>query len=169
MGESPAQFWGAVQTQTHKESLAEAHLTRQGYTCWCPRLMRSVKSGRRTTKRLKALFPGYIFVAIKPSQRWRPIDGTIGVLRLVKTGGAPAALPEGLVERLQANIDEAGGVLFDETFEQGDTVRVMSGAFDNWIGTVLSVPDSDRVTLLLEMIGRDVPVTLARSQLVKAA
>ncbi|MEL6829015.1 MAG: transcription termination/antitermination NusG family protein [Pseudomonadota bacterium] len=162
-------FWGAAQTQVNRENLAEMHLRKQGFECWCPRLQKTVRSGRRSIEKLKPLFPGYIFVRIQPQTRWRSIDGTIGVLRLVKAGGMPATLPIGFVDKLRANIDEFGGVQFDDSIGEGDQVRVVSGAFDNWFGTVLHMPDRDRVTLLLQMIGRDVPVTVNRGRVVKAA
>lgn len=169
MDKASARFWGAVQTKANREDLAMLQLTRQGFECWFPRVTKTVRTGRKSSLKLKPLFPGYVFVEIDPSRRWAAIENTIGVLRLIKSGTVPAALPEGFVEELQTRTDRNGAVLFDDALNKGDTVRLVSGAFDNWFGRVLELPDNDRVTLLLKMVGRDVPLTVLRGHVVKAA
>lgn len=164
-----AQFWGAVQTQANREALAEAQLTRQGFECWCPLIPSKVRTGQKYTLKLKPLFPGYLFVRIDLAARWSVIESTIGVSRIVKSGSAPSALPCGFVEELRERADELGSAWFNEKLSEGDTVRLVSGAFDNWVGRVMSLPDRDRVTLLLQMVGRDVPVTVPRGRVVRAA
>lgn len=169
MSKASAQFWGAVQTKANREDLAAAQLSRQGFESWCPRIPKTVRAGRASTLKLKPLFPGYVFVNVDLDRRWSAIESTVGVLRLIKSGNSPSALPSGFVEALRKRADKNGSVCFDETLREGDTVRLVSGAFDNWFGEVLRRPDNDRVTLLLQMVGRDVQVTVPRGHLVKAA
>lgn len=169
MSKPSVQYWGAVQTKASRETLAESQLSRQGFECWCPRIPKTVRTGRNSTLKLKPLFPGYVFVKVNLDGRWSAIESTIGVLRLIKSGSSPSALPHGFVEELRKRTDKNGSVCFDEALCKGDTVRLVSGAFDNWFGEVLRLPDNDRVTLLLQMVGRDVQVTVSRGHLVKAA
>lgn len=162
--------WFVVQTQANKELFALCNLNRQGLLAWNPSIRKSVRSGRRIQMKSKPLFPGYIFVELDLNvARWRAIDSTFGVLRVVKIAGRPAPLPSGFVETLRALSDDEGHVAFREDLSAGDNVRIMGGAFDDMVGQVVRLPSDERVTLLISMIGRQVATTLPRAQVVKAA
>lgn len=170
MGIAGQTQWFAVQTQVGKEDYAFSNLGRQDFEAWCPTILKTVRSGRKVQTKAKPLFPGYIFVQIESGvTRWRSIDSTYGVLRLVKVANRPAPLPAGLVDELRALVDGRGNVAFRDALSPGDQIRIMGGAFDDWIGQVIQLPDRDRVTLLVAMIGRKVTVTVPRGQVVKAA
>lgn len=165
--------WYAVKTQPQAEDRAQRNLEAQGFETFAPRIAKSVRHARRTQWRLAPLFPGYMFVRLDASrQRWRPIDSTFGVANIVKVAQTPAPLPVGLVEHLQVLAAETGELTgLESTIAIGDKVRVLGGAFDNWIGEVLSLPAPDRVMLLISMATRDVKVTIPRksAMLVEAA
>ncbi|CAI8323541.1 MAG: transcriptional activator RfaH [Hyphomonadaceae bacterium] len=161
--------WFAVQTKVGQEALAAKNLGRQNFESWYPTLPKAIRSGRQTNIKLKPLFPGYVFLRSPTGLSLRPVDSSCGVVRLVRTGSSPAVLPAGLVPEFMKLADDNGVVAFRDNLHRGDKVRVMVGAFDNWIGRVVDLPERDRVTLLLDMIGRSVPVTLATSAVVKAA
>lgn len=157
--------WYAVRTQPRAEERAQLNLRNQGFEVFTPRVARSVRHARRQEWRLSALFPGYTFIRLDASrQRWRPVDSTFGVASILKVGNAPAPLPVGLVEQLQALADENGAVTgLTEIIAVGDRVRVIGGPFDNWIGEVLSLPEKDRLLLLICMATRDVRLNIAAS------
>ena len=162
--------WFAVQTHGGKEALAMTNLRRQGYEAWCPMMSKQVRRGRRTETVLRPLFPRYIFVSLDLSvQRWKPVDSTFGVSKLLKIGDAPAPLPAGLVARLIDLTNEAGAIDFSDHLQPGDQVKVISGSFDDWIGEVVRLPEQNRVILLLQMAGRAVPVSLPISRVIKVA
>ena len=161
--------WFAAQTLSGKEALATSHLDRQGFETACPQLWRTVTHARKTRRVLRPIFPGYVFVNVDMRRmRWRAIDSTIGVARLVRFGDRPAALPAGMVENFIAQTSDDGGIEFEERLAVGDNIRVMSGAFEDWVGKIVSLPDSDRVKVLLGMMTRHVEVTLPKQQLVRA-
>lgn len=155
--------WYAVRTLARAEDKALINLARQGFEVFTPRIARSVRHARRQSWRLTPLFPGYTFVRMDATrQRWRPVDSTFGVASIVKIGGAPAPLPAGLVEQLQALAGAGGEVTgHPETISVGDRVRVLGGPFDSWIGDVLSLPAKDRILLLISMAARDVRLNIA--------
>lgn len=162
--------WFAVQTLSGQEPKALLNLRRQAYTTFFPAFRRQVRHARRTSWKNQALFPGYVFVHLDLTQdRWYPINSTQGVCRLVSFCGRPACLPQGLVERLAEATDEAGTIRLAESLVSGDKVRVLSGAFADWIGQVAALPDRDRATILLDMLSRKVPVTVERAQLLKVS
>jgi len=155
--------WYAVRTQPRAEDRAQVNLENQGFEVFTPRVARSVRHARRQSWRLTPLFPGYTFIRLDASrQRWRPVDSTFGVANIVKIGHIPAPLPSGLIEQLKALADANGEVTgLKEAIAVGDRVRVVGGPFDTWIGDVLSLPEKDRILLLINMATRDVRVNIA--------
>ncbi len=155
--------WYAVRTQPRAEDRAQTNLRNQGFEVFTPRIARSVRHARRQSWRLTPLFPGYTFIRLDASrQRWRPVDSTFGVANIVKIGHTPAPLPPGLVEQLKQLADENGEVTgLKEAIAVGDRVRVIGGAFDTWLGEVLSLPEKDRILLLINMATRGVTLNIA--------
>lgn len=167
------QRWYAVQTRPRKERLAEQHLKNQGFATFTPLQRRARRIGSRTQWLLEPFFPGYIFVELDlEHQRWSPINGTIGVTRLVGHGRAgsarPAPLPDGLVERFRERSDRDGTMHFDERLEEGSHVRVVTGPLDGLCGILEKASAGERVTILLELLSGQTRVTLDRGYVTPA-
>ena len=162
--------WYAAKFHANGEALALRNLARQGYETFCPRISRHVTHARRTLRRQVPLFPGYLFVSIDlTTTRWRPVDSTPGISSLVKFGGRPAPLPEGLVESLIASVSPDGELRPRwKAPDIGDEIRVVGGAFDDWIGRVVALPDAERVTLLIALASRQMKVTVPVSNAMPA-
>jgi len=165
--------WYAVQAQPAREHIALQHLERQGFESFCPVQMRARRIGRHTATRLHPFFPGYLFVRLDVErQRWRSVNGTTGVLRLIgcsESGRArPAPLPEGLVERLKALSSANGELLFRDELNPGDKVRVVRGPFERLCGVLERAGDHERVTILLDILSTEVRVRISRSMLIAA-
>lgn len=155
--------WYAVQTHPHAEAKAAAHLRRQGYAIYLPRYLRQRRHARRVETVPAPLFPRYLFVAIdRRTQRWRAIQSTIGVARLVCSGDEPAVLPAAVIGELQGREDDAGFVRLDlrRRFSPGDRVRVVEGAFTACLGLYEGMADHERVAILMDLLGRKVRVVL---------
>ena len=161
--------WYAVQTQPRREALAAEHLQRQGFAPFVPHLRRAVAWRGGTQLRREALFPGYVFAQVDlGAQRWRSINGTIGVARLVSQGERPVALPEGFVETLQRAGDGTGTVVIEERLEPGERVRITGGAFDGMVGELASLGPSERAVVLLQLLSAERPVKVEAGRLRKA-
>ena len=155
--------WYVAQTQVNGEARAAQNLQRQGYEVYLPRYLKRRRHARKVDFTAKPLFPRYIFVAIDmATQRWRSIQSTFGVSRLVTNGDDPAMVPEGVVHALRAREDDKGFIRLDSkpAFAPGDKVRVLAGAFMDSAGLFSGLADHDRVSILLEMLGRKVRVLL---------
>jgi transcriptional antiterminator RfaH len=155
--------WYVVQTQVNSEAKAAENLRRQGYEIYLPRYLKRRRHARKVDFTAKALFPRYMFVAIDmATQRWRSVQSTVGVSRLVTNGDSPAVVPQGVVRALKAREDAKGFVSMDAgpAFAPGDKVRVLAGAFMDNAGLFNGVADHDRVSILLDMLGRKVRVLL---------
>jgi transcriptional antiterminator RfaH len=155
--------WYLVQTQVNGEAKAAQNLLRQGYDIYLPRYLKRRRHARKVDFTARPLFPRYMFVAVDmATQRWRSIQSTFGVSRLVTNGDDPAVVPEGVVHALKAREDEKGFVRIDDkpAFAPGDKVRVLAGAFMDSAGLFSGLADHDRVSILLDMLGRKVRVLL---------
>lgn len=162
--------WYVVHTQPACEERASLHLANQGYTVFYPRFHKTVRHARKTTSKLAALFPGYLFVRLAPSRdRWRSINGTRGVIRLLTWGDKPQPAPVGVVEDLQTRTDSHGALVLMPPLCVGQRVRIAEGPFANLVGTLQRLDGADRVQVLLDILGRSVPATLQGTMLDPAA
>jgi transcription antitermination factor NusG len=73
------------------------------------------------------------------------------------------------VETLIENTDEANMTFFSSGLTPGQSVRILSGPFVDFVGTLELLDDAGRVRVLLEMMGTAVPVTLRRTAICPAA
>jgi transcriptional antiterminator RfaH len=167
---SAALRWYVVQTQPHAEAKAAAHLERQDFQTYLPRYLRRRRHARRIDTIAAPLFPGYLFVAVDVArQRWRCIRSTIGVRRLVCNGDEPTPMPDTVVEELRAR--ENGGLIdlpIRPPCALGGKVRVLDGVFASCMGLFEGMSDSERVAVLLDLLGRKVRILLRRDAVAAA-
>jgi transcriptional antiterminator RfaH len=152
--------WYVVQSQPNAENKAVAHLVRQGFTTYLPRYLKRRRHARRVDIIPAPLFPRYFFVAIDMTvQRWRSIYSTIGVAQLICNGDVPAAVSDEVVTTLKEREDAAGFIrLAPRPFRPGDKIRILEGVFSDCLGLYDGMTDRDRVTILLDLLGRKVRV-----------
>jgi transcriptional antiterminator RfaH len=163
--------WYVVQTHPNSEAKAIAHLRRQGFKAYLPRYLKRRRHARRVDTVAAPLFPRYLFVSIDlATQRWLSIHSTVGVARLLcNGGGARTPIGEEVIETLKREEDELGFKLQARTkFASGDRIKVFDGVFCASIGLFESSTDEERVSVLLDLLGRKVRVVLD-SGLVAAA
>jgi transcriptional antiterminator RfaH len=160
---SSAERWYVVQSQPNAELKAVEHLKRQGFATYLPRYTKCRRHARRIEHVPAPLFPRYLFVGLDMAkQRWRSISSTVGVAHLVCNGEAPIPIAQDIINALKAREDERGLVRLQlgPNFRAGDKVRVLDGAFADCLGFFESMRDSDRVAILLDLLGRKVRVTV---------
>lgn len=168
-GSSLTKCWYVVQAQPGRERLALMHLGRQSFVAFCPTRLKTRRSGHKHVDVKAPFFPGYLFVSLDlDCERWRSINGTVGVIRLVAfgSGGRPTPLPRGFVERLQELND--GNCPIANELRAGDRVRVIGGPLDDLCGALEGASDHERVTILLSLLGKETRVSLRRGSLIAA-
>lgn len=168
---SGSKRWYAVQAQPQREKLALLHLARQDFVSFCPMLSKTRRIGRKRVTALAPFFPGYLFVSLDLDRcQWRSINGTIGVLRLVAfgNGGRPTPLPVGFVERLQEWNNGGGHLARNAELSAGARVRIVGGPLDDLCGILETADGSERVRVLLSLLGKETRVQLRRDLLIAA-
>jgi transcriptional antiterminator NusG len=122
-----------------------------------------VKNGKKKIKERK-MFPSYVIIKmIMTDESWYLVRNTRGVTGFVGPGSKPVPLSDeevkalGVVERLPAielDID--------------DTIKVMEGPFENFIGTVESISQEKRkIKAFVSMFGRETLIELDYNQIEK--
>ena len=171
MTAAPASRWYVVHTQPHGEARAIVNLRRQGFDAYLPRYRGRRSHAGRVDSVSKPLFPRYLFVAMDITrERWRAIHSTFGVSHLVCSGDAPSPVPPGIVEAIRAHEDGEGWILMGtpRSIAVGESVRVLDGAFADQVGLFAAMSDDQRVDVLLDLLGRQVRVTLPARSVVAA-
>ena len=155
--------WYVVHTHARGEAKATDNLCRQGYEVYLPLTRRWRRHARRREAVLRPLFPRYLFVGFDVALvRWRSIFSTLGVSSLLCHGELPIKVPPLVIDQIRA-AEKVGA--FDETdglgkLQPGDLVRVLHGPFAEIIGRLQSKVSADRVRVLLELLGREVPTVI---------
>jgi transcriptional antiterminator RfaH len=157
------QRWYVVQSQPNAEQKALAHLERQGFATYLPRYLKRRRHARRVEIVPAPLFPRYLFVGIDlATQRWRSIFSTGGVSQLICQGEQPTAISERVIDSLKLREDAGGYVRLDyrPSFRTGDKIRILEGAFADCLGLYEGMRESQRIAILLDLLGRKVRVTV---------
>jgi transcription antitermination factor NusG len=140
-------------------------------------------------EKVEPFFPGYAFFSFSETdEHWREVFKMVGVRGLVCANNRPVDVPWDMIREIQAR--EVDGAVPSETklsefsFLIGERVRVASGPFAGFGGTIVELPkglegvdlstimlaeldESYRVHLLVDIFGRQTPVQLPASEIEK--
>ena len=109
--------------------------------------------------RISPLFPSYLFV--RSTDRWYPVRWIDHVVRLLMSGDHPAQLPEAVVTSIRKR--EIGGFIkvpSPPQLRKGQHVRVIRGSFEGLLAIHQGMRSRERVWVLLNLMGQQVPVEL---------
>src|SRR5215472_2863848 len=161
---SNCERWYAVHTLPFAEARAEQHLRRQGFRTFQPKRNKTVRHARRSTTVEAPFFPRYLFMVLDLScHRWRSVNGTFGVSRLVMSGDQPHPVPHSVVETLIAAADPRGILQLASKLRVGGPVRLMAGPFAEQLAILDDLDDRGRVRVLLDILGRQVAISTAEN------
>lgn len=164
--------WIVAHSHLNAESRAEMHLLRQGFEVYLPKYKKTRRHARRVESVIRPLFPRYLFVGfIRNQTQWRSIRSTIGVSHLIAVENHPLVVPSWVVEQLRSREDDAGlyTEVDTESLLSGETVKITEGPFFNQQGIFDGLTDSQRVQVLLDVMGRQVKALLPRQAVRRAS
>ena len=129
-----------------------------------------IKGGKKQIVQ-KKVFPGYLLVKmIYDNDSWYVVRNTPGVTGFVSsgTGTKPTPLSKREVEKILAVKKEEVKPTFRLEFEEGDVVRIISGPFADFNGTVDEINvDQSKLKVLVNIFDRETPVELGFDQVAK--
>lgn len=156
--------WYVLHSQPRREEVLYRYVLSLGYDCFFPCI--KVHPVNPRSHKLKAYFPGYIFVYIDLASigdsvfKW--MQHSTG---LVSFGGEPAIISDAIISSLKTHLSKINN-LEDVTagnFTHGDQVEIQSDVFKGYEAIFdHHLPGSQRVRILLRMLTQDraVPIVL---------
>jgi transcriptional antiterminator NusG len=157
--------WFAVYTTSRHEKRVAQHLALREIEYYLPlyRAERKWSDGSRVTLELP-LFPGYLFVRIRRTERVRVLE-VPGALAVVGGNGRePVPLPDEAVDALRSGLHLRAAEPHP-LLTVGQRARIRSGALAGMEGIVVRKKNSLRVVLTLEHIQRSIAVEVPAEDL----
>lgn len=154
-------YWAVSRLALNHERLALHCLTLAGFMTYLPRLRERRISHVRRIERQSPLFPGYCFTWIE--LQWRAARWAPGTLGLIMDGTQPARVPDSVIAEIRSR--ECGGLIElpkPPRPRPGHAVRVISGPLQGRLGLYAGMKPRERVEVLLQLVGGQQRVTLAR-------
>jgi transcriptional antiterminator NusG len=171
--------WYVIQTYSGYEAKVKASLQERikqfaleeqfGEVLIPTETVQEARSGGKQRVRQKTSLPGYVFVEMEMNEKsWHLVKETARVTGFIgNQTPTPVKPPE--IEGLRKGMVE--GTIKPKprvSFEEGDEVRVIDGAFANFSGTVEEVkPEKQKLRVKVSIFGRATPVELDFSQVEK--
>jgi transcription antitermination factor NusG len=144
--------WYAVFTKPRWEKKVVDLLNRASIENYCP----TTKVERQWSDRKKMitepLFKSYVFVNVHEKQKWE-VKGVYGVINYVNYLGKPAVIKPNEIEAIRQFLNKHEYVsIQNSTMNQGDLVKINTGAFTDMEAEVVSIR-GQKVLLNIPSIG----------------
>jgi transcriptional antiterminator RfaH len=160
------EHWYALYTKPHKERQVDRLLQSEGIETYLPTVRRKVR--RRDRPDRVIYFPCYLFARLdfnttpRSTITWMP-----GIRCIVSAGNEPAVVADEVVALIRRRLETVEEIGYGN-IRQGDPVRITSGPLRD-LEAVFDQPlaASDRVRILLHVLGHLTPVELDQSQIKK--
>ena len=127
-----------------------------------------IKDGKKRSVQRK-VFPGYVLVEMIVNDRsWYAVRNTPGVTGFVGSGSKPIPLTEDEVRQIMRSMGvEESRPKID--FQLHQLVRLKSGPFADCLGKVSEINEErGKLTVLVDMFGRETPVEIDFTQVEEA-
>ena len=163
-------LWYVIQTKPKKEEEAVSYLSTRGVEIFNPLMETFALRNGKMNKELKPLFSGYIFGKFDLEKNYPLVRWGRGVKKVLGFGGYPTSISEEIVEIIKERTDTEGIVRVKQNFRANDVIRIKTGPlkdllaiFERWVS------DSERVRILLTLIGYQPAVEIHYSMIEKVA
>jgi len=151
-----------IHTMQMEEKIFDVHIPMED--------VMEIKGGKKQVVQRK-VFPGYLLVKMTyDNDSWYVVRNTPGVTGFVAagTGSKPTPLSKREVEKILAVKKEEVKPQFRLGFEEGDVVRIISGPFADFNGTISEINiDQSKLKVLVNIFDRETPVELSFDQVAK--
>lgn len=181
--------WCILRTEPRREFMAENALRGHRVEVALPYWFDCIHRRGRQVRVRKALFPGYLFAKLPTSggaiwDRVRTVGGLMQInpspamradyeivkmerYSLFRPGSNKKGLGEEVERDVKAIMDFAEAMRDPKPevrkFALGQLVKVIGGPFEGRFGDITRLDDGERVQMLLEWLGRKVPVSVAEN------
>ena len=157
-------YWAVARLAPHQERLALNHLERAGFMTYLPRLREWRRSHGRRIETRPPLFPGYSFFVVEA--QWHAARWSIGVIGLIMNGIQPARVPDNVIAEIRGReVDGLIELAPSLPLRHGARVRILRGPFTGHLAIFADMRPRERVEILLQLLGGEQRVTLAKKDI----
>lgn len=169
--DNPGRAWYVIHTYSGYENKVKANLERLIHTANMGNMIFNVvvpvedeveiKDGKKKVVPRK-VFPGYVLVdMIVDEHSWYVVRNTTGVTGFVGSEKHPIPLTDAEAKRILKSMEEEQEHKPELDVAVGDVVRINSGVFENYTGTVSEI-DTEKARL--KVIVEETPIELGFDQ-----
>jgi transcriptional antiterminator RfaH len=161
--------WFVIRTKAGDEHRAEGNLLNQEIETFLPLFKNYYYRNGKMIQTVRPLFPNYLFARLSLDLHFTKVRWTRGVSRVLGNREGPVAVSELIVQTIRDRVGKDNLIELEDEIKEGDLVRVTSGPLKDLIGVFQKKRSGkDRVRILLNLIGVDVPVQISKWQIHKA-
>jgi transcriptional antiterminator RfaH len=157
--------WWVAQLQPNRTRVAVGHLRLFGFEIYNPHVVERRKAYAKYVTVEQQLFPNYLFVAITVTRQWHAANTAPGVVRLVRHGLTPAVVQDEVVESIRVRERDGLVRLPERHLVPGAPVRILAGPFANHLAIFADMNGSERVGLLLNLLGAERRIAVPRDHI----
>lgn len=160
--------WVCLRTHPKHEHIAAAQLRHiSGVEVFNPQLRMERTTRRGRVCSTESLFMNYLFARFVLETMLERVRYTPSVKRIVQFGSLPATIPDSVIAELRDTLAENADTVFSDAPMDGDEVEVLEGPFRGETVRVARVlPAQQRVEVLMDVLGRSLPVEFSLSSLI---
>jgi transcriptional antiterminator RfaH len=162
--------WFVIHTKPRDEHRVKKHFEGMEIETLLPLCENFQYSHGRMSRVINPLFSNYLFARLDLERHYYKVKWTRGVNRILGVGNDPTPVSERVIQMLKDRMGDDDTVKLLEDLQEGDLVQITSGPLKDFIGVFQRrLSSGERVRILLNLIGAEVPVQISRGQLKKAA
>jgi transcription antitermination factor NusG len=151
--------WYVLQTQRHREAVAQGILAERNVRSYLPLMVlwpRPVVGSA-----IAPMFPGYLFVQAALTDDFSRIAWTPGVKEFVRFGMEPASVEDSVIAFLHRREGADGLIRCQEGVREGTEVCITHGPFRGLTAIVEQrLPARERICVLMNLLRRETRVQL---------
>jgi len=161
--------WFCLRTHLKHEHIAARHLRQMGgVEAFLPRIRFRRKTRQGATWVTEALFPNYLFARFDWKRSLRRVHHAPGVVGVIHFGERWPTIPDEVMDELRRLFGQRELHLVPAEPTVGEPVQIAGGVFHGLSAVVTQVlPGRDRITVLLNFLGRQTTVKLPLDQVVR--
>lgn len=148
--------WYVLQFKPNAHKIAQRNLNQQKFETFLPLEEITKCQNKKFISSKRPLFPGYMFVSFdKEKNPWNKINSTFGVSKLLIFNYKPCVVPQTIIANIMSQCNSDGTLLPPKQFYKGDSVRLNSGPFNNFLAIIDSIEENQRIWVLINLIGKE--------------
>src|SRR3972149_2762148 len=121
--------WYVVQTKPANECRVQTNLINQDIKVFLPQYESYQYAGPQSVRKIKPLFPNYLFARLDLELHYYKVKWTRGVNRILGSGNEPIPISEKVIQTIKEWSGKDNLVKLEDELKDGDMVQVNSGPF----------------------------------------